>query len=53
MTQLVRSQNDISELEEKLYMKLDKGIDDMEQGRVVSHDEAMKQIRERIESYAL
>jgi len=40
-----------NEKEKKLLKALDKGIDDMEQGRTVSHEEAMKILREKIESY--
>lgn len=53
MASLAQKQKELSEQEEQLYRELDKGLDDMEQGRTISHDEAMKQIRERIKSYAL
>ena len=36
-----------------LFEKLDKGISDMETGRLTSHDEAMKIITERFENYVL
>ena len=36
--------------EEELLGELDKGIDDMENGRVVPHEEAMEMIYERLES---
>ncbi len=34
--------------ETDLYMALDKGIDDMENGRVVSHDDARMMIQDRL-----
>ncbi|MGF7011501.1 putative transcriptional regulator [Lachnospiraceae bacterium PF1-22] len=37
--------------EEKLYEALDKGIDDMESGRTMDHEEAMAIIREKVRSY--
>ena len=33
---------------EELFKELDKGICDMEEGRVIPHDECMKQIREEL-----
>lgn len=33
---------------EELLRELDKGIRDMEEGRVIPHDECMKQIREEL-----
>jgi predicted transcriptional regulator len=41
------------EKEKLLFEELDKGIDDMEAGRVVTHEEAMRIIRERVENYAV
>jgi predicted transcriptional regulator len=41
------------EKEKFLFEKLDKGIDDMEAGRVVTHEEAMRIIRKRVENYAV
>ena len=35
----------------ELFAELDKGIDDMEAGRVTPHDEAMKKIRESVGLY--
>ena len=49
----VIKRTECSEQELKLYQELDKGIEDMENGRTVSHDEAMKQICERLESYGV
>lgn len=39
--------------EEELLKALDKGIDDMEQGRTMPHEEAMKLLRERVKSYGI
>ena len=35
-----------------LFAELDKGIDDMEAGRVVPHEEAMREIRQMVKNYA-
>ena len=39
--------------EQALFTELDKGIEDMEAGRVTPHDEAMKKIRESVGLYAV
>lgn len=39
--------------EMQIFEELDKGIDDMEAGRVVEHDEAMCILKERVKQYAL
>ena len=39
--------------ERELFMELDKGIEDMEAGRVTPHEEAMKKIRESVSLYAV
>lgn len=39
--------------EQTLFQELDKGIDDMEQGRILSHDETMQILRERISTYTI
>ena len=39
--------------EQELFIELDKGIEDMEAGRVTPHDEAMKKIRESVGLYAV
>ena len=39
---------DETKQEIELFAELDKGIDDMEAGRVTPHDEAMKKIRESV-----
>ncbi|MDD3362399.1 MAG: hypothetical protein PHW34_12070 [Hespellia sp.] len=38
-------------VEKELYSELDKGIDDMEQGRTYPHEETMKIVREKIGKY--
>lgn len=38
----------INDIQEEFLRELDKGIDDMENGRVVPHEEAMKNIEERL-----
>ena len=38
-----------NEQEEKIFRELDKGIDDMEQGDTIPHEEAMRLIRESLE----
>lgn len=53
MTPVAKNQKELLEQEEKLFRELDKCIEDMEQGRTMSHDEAMELIRERIKSYAV
>jgi len=53
MTPLTQDNYQLSEQESALYSMLDKGIDDMENGRTVPHDEAMKQVRERLTPYGL
>lgn len=53
MTSIAKRQMELLEQEEKLYRELDKGIDDMEQGRTIPHDEAMELMRERIKSHAV
>lgn len=39
--------------ERPLYQELDKGIDDMEQGRILSHEESMQILREHTILYDL
>lgn len=41
-----------NEQEEKIFRELDKGIDDMEQGNTIPHEEAMRLIRESLEQYS-
>lgn len=36
---------------DEFYKELDRGIHDMENGRTISHDEAMKQIRQKVKFY--
>lgn len=47
-----RTPTDESAELQTLFAELDKGIDDMEAGRVVPHEEAMKIIRKSVEDYA-
>lgn len=42
-----------SEEETQIFKELDKGIDDMEEGRVIEHDEAMRILKERVKQYAI
>lgn len=42
-----------NEVEEAILRALDKGIDDMENGRVVPHEQAMEIVRQRLKEYAL
>lgn len=53
MAPLVQETAKCSEREEKLFRELDKGIDDMEKGNTIPHEDAMKQIRERLKGYAV
>lgn len=39
---------DTIESESQLYEELDKGIDSMENGRIIPHDKAMQMIREKL-----
>lgn len=43
----------ITKDEQELLKALDKGIDDMEAGRLTPHDESMKILRQRLRDYAL
>lgn len=38
---------------EEILRALDKGIDDMENGRTVPHEQAMEIVRQRLKEYAL
>lgn len=53
MASLVQETIKYNEQEKKLFCELDRGIDDMEQGNTVPHEDAMKQIRERLKGYAV
>lgn len=44
---------DETKQELELFSELDKGINDMEAGRVTPHDETMKKIRESVGLYAV
>lgn len=41
------------ETQEQFLEELGKGIDDMEVGRVVEHNETMQMIKERVHKYAI
>lgn len=43
----------MNEAEQKLFRELDKGLDSMEQGKIVEHEDAMKLIREKIQKYCV
>lgn len=43
---------DAAEEETVLFRALDKGIDDMEAGRLTTHEETMREIREWFADYA-
>ncbi len=43
----------VSEEEKDLLEKLDKGIDDLENGRITAHEDAMKILKQRYDSYVL
>ncbi len=42
-----------NDVEEAILRALDKGIDDMENGRVVPHEQAMEIVRQGLKGYAL
>lgn len=48
-----KNKPDIIETESQLFKELDKGIDSMENGRIVPHDKAMQMIREKLKEYAI
>ncbi len=43
----------ITKEEQELLKALDKGIDDMEAGRLTPHEESMNILRQRLKDYAL
>ncbi len=47
----IRSEGEAQEMH--IFEELDKGIDDMEAGRVIDHEEAMRILKERVNQYAL
>ena len=53
MAPLAQKTMKYTEQEEKLFREWDKGIDDMEKGNTMSHEDSMKQIRERLKKYAV
>lgn len=42
-----------SDVEEAILRALDKGIDDMKNGRVVPHEQAMEIVRQRLKEHVL
>lgn len=53
MALLLQEENKMTYQEQLLFEQLDKGIEDMEHGRIVSHDDAMQIIMERLQEYEL
>lgn len=51
MSPIEKENIDLEKREKELFGMLDKGIDDLENNRIVPHDEAMKIIRERLQLY--
>lgn len=51
MAPLVKEYYEQDKKEKKLFQELDKGIDDMEQGKTVAHEDAMRIIREKVSQY--
>ena len=51
VTEKVHSEEEAQEMQ--IFKELDKGIDDMEAGRVIEHDEAMRILKERVKKYAI
>lgn len=45
--------NAVCEEEEWLFRELDKGIDDMEQGRTFPFEESLQRVRDMIDKYEL
>lgn len=48
MAPLAQENIKFNKKEEQILHKLDKGIEDMEQGNTIPHEEAMRQIREKV-----
>lgn len=42
-----------SHIEKELFQLLDEGINDLESGNTVSHEEAMEAVREKISQYGV
>lgn len=51
MAPLVKEMHKKDDKERKLFGKLDKGIDDMEQGNTIFHEDTMRMIREKVLQY--
>ena len=43
----------VSKDEVQLFTELDKGIDDMEAGRLTPHEDTIKEVKERLREYVL
>ena len=50
---ILTDETKVEETTQELFIELDKGIEDMEAGRVTPHEEAMKKIRESVSLYAV
>lgn len=53
MAPLAQETMKYTEQEEKLFSELDKELMNMEKGNTMSHEDSMKQIRERLKKYAV
>lgn len=51
VTEKVHPEKETQEMQ--IFKELDKGIEDMEAGRVIEHDEAMRILKERVKQYAI
>ena len=51
VSEKIRTEEEVQEMQ--IFKELDKGIDDMEAGRVIEHDEAMRILKERVKQYAI
>ena len=48
-----RENLDLEKREQELFHMLDKGIEDIKNNKIISHDETMKIIRERLQTYGV
>lgn len=53
MTAIEKTRLEDETQEMQIFKELDKGIDDMEAGRVIEHDEAMHILKEKVKKYAI
>ena len=51
MAPMERGNIELEERERELFHLLDKGMDDVENNRIIPHDKAMKMIREKLQIY--